>query len=651
MLSVKLLPLHLLFFVVTDRATCFSTLLPSSSTARTSLKNPLQFRRLSMASSDNNNNNNDEIMEESRLKILQSRRNSIRSALKYAEEIRTLRLSNGWVPDDDDDKVTDPITGELTSSTSSAGKAALSWTAFGVAAGAVALRFGGRAALVSAIGLDFAKDNPELKVQLDQILSYAHDMNTGLEVLAFVAAWTVVKVFCFDAGGIVLALSSGVLFGGVWQGALASATAATIASATCFFLAKLDTPVRNKALEIVEEYPSLRGIEKVVAQDGFKAILTLRLAPILPIPLGLYNYVYGVTNVPFWDFSAGIFLGSFKPYLLDSYLGYFGMSVVDGSVGDEVGYQDVILLLALGLSVLIGVFASQLAGETWEAVLKEVELERKAKLESLASSEGAAESKDTIATMMDILGVRSQVVDGMPLPEWLVDWQINWGMAEERMMELINVEQKARVWNYTITETTTAQSANSDFSDSQSLPRALNPALQPNAPEVTEVGQGVDLGQSIVEGMVLTPALFSTFLKVADPLYSDATDMEEEEDVEKELRPTFVALAEQRRRRQQQQQQFRRRNSSASNDLGKMTTMMMQEKGRGSDSSSWSATTMASTSSDWKEWSRESSALLFDDRQDVSKRVEMLRTRAQRRLDRLEGILQQLEDSKGGIKK
>jgi hypothetical protein len=327
------------------------------------------------------------------------------------------------------------------------------------------------------------------------------------------------------------------------------------------------------------------------------------------------------------------------------------MSVVDGSVGDEVGYQDVILLLALGLSVLIGVFASQLAGETWEAVLKEVELERKAKLESLASSEGAAESKDTIATMMDILGVRSQVVDGMPLPEWLVDWQINWGMAEERMMELINVEQKARVWNYTITETTTAQSANSDFSDSQSLPRALNPALQPNAPEVTEVGQGVDLGQSIVEGMVLTPALFSTFLKVADPLYSDATDMEEEEDVEKELRPTFVALAEQRRRRQQQQQQFRRRNSSASNDLGKMTTMMMQEKGRGSDSSSWSATTMASTSSDWKEWSRESSALLFDDRQDVSKRVEMLRTRAQRRLDRLEGILQQLEDSKGGIKK
>jgi hypothetical protein len=29
-------------------------------------------------------------------------------------------------------------------------------------------------------------------------------------------------------------------------------------------MAKLDTPVRKEALEVVDEYPSLRGIEKVV---------------------------------------------------------------------------------------------------------------------------------------------------------------------------------------------------------------------------------------------------------------------------------------------------------------------------------------------------------------------------------------------------
>jgi hypothetical protein len=44
------------------------------------------------------------------------------------------------------------------------------------------------------------------------------------------------------------------------------------------------------------------------------------------------------------------------------------------------------------------------------------------------------------AIMMEMLGVQSQVVGGMPLPEWLAGWQINSGMAEERITELVNAE-------------------------------------------------------------------------------------------------------------------------------------------------------------------------------------------------------------------
>ena len=54
-------------------------------------------------------------------------------------------------------------------------------TAFAVGAGAVALRIGGRAALVSAVGLDFANDNPQLKEQLDNILNYADSMNIATD--------------------------------------------------------------------------------------------------------------------------------------------------------------------------------------------------------------------------------------------------------------------------------------------------------------------------------------------------------------------------------------------------------------------------------------------------------------------------------------
>jgi uncharacterized membrane protein YdjX (TVP38/TMEM64 family) len=359
-----------------------------------------------------------------------------------------------------------------------------------VAAGAVALRVGGRAALISAIGLDFAAENPELKENLDKILTTAGSLDPLTQGGLFLAAWTAVKVLCFDAGGVALALSSGILFGGVLQGAVISAFCATVGSSVAFAMAKLDTPVRKKALEVVDDYPSLRGIEKVVARDGFKAILTLRLAPVLPIPLGMYNYVYGVTNVPFLSFFGGIFLGSLKPYLLDSYLGYFGKTIVDGTAASDVsGMQDIILLVALGLSVLIGVFASQLAGETWETVLEEVEAEKREK-------DGDEPEDDGI--------VREFL--NMPVPDWLVGFQISLAMADDRIHEMIYQEYEAHVWNYTKEEP---------------IPRDLDPALFPTSPEILGVNQGFDFGAIICDGLVLSPAIFEAYFLYADPLLEE----------------------------------------------------------------------------------------------------------------------------------
>ena len=103
----------------------------------------------------------------------------------------------------------------------------------------------------------------------------------------------------------------------------------------------------------------------------------IRLVPVLPIPIGLYNYVYGMMNVLYLDFVGGIFLGSPKPLLLDSYLKVFGKEIVDGTVDQGGGLQDFILLVILGVSVMIRVFALQLAGETWKSVREEVKAEKK----------------------------------------------------------------------------------------------------------------------------------------------------------------------------------------------------------------------------------------------------------------------------------
>lgn len=425
--------------------------------------------------------------EEARLKTLAARRETIRTTLKDAESLRNFRLDNGFVPEIDEE------TGKPIKSDS---KLALTLTAFVIAAGAVTLRVGGRAALASAIGLDFANgENAELRENMDQFLSYAGSLNPGLEALIFVLAWTAVKVFCFDAGGIVLALSAGILFGGVIQGALASALAASIGSSVAFFLAKVDTPVRKKALELLEENPSLRGIEKVVAEDGLKAILTLRLAPVLPIPIGFYNYVYGVTNVPFFDFFGGIFIGSFKPYLLDSYLGYFGKQLIEGTAGESGGVEDIILLVVLGVSVLIGVFASQLAGETWDSVKEEIEAEQKKKIE-----DGDAEVDDGIV----------RKVAGMDVPQWIIGMQLSIQEANERMEKMIVTEYNAAVWNYTDAEL--------------EIPRGKDPATFPDSPEIEGAGTGFDFGRAICDGFVLSPALLSAYFKYGDPLYEEPFD-------------------------------------------------------------------------------------------------------------------------------
>jgi hypothetical protein len=301
----------------------------------------------------------------------------------------------------------------------------------------------------------------------------------------------------------------------------------------CFFFvvfvasqsAKADTPVRKKAIEIVEENPSLRGLEKVVADEGLKAVLTLRLAPVLPIPLGMYNYVYGISNVRYFDFAGGIFLGSLKPYFLDSYLGYFGKSLVDGTANDG-GMQDYLLIGVLGFSVLIGVFASQLASETWDAVLKEQEAEEKER--KLKDGDGDIDEDENITTE----------IFGFELPQWMVGFQYGLQDADTRMNTLVLQEFDAKVWNCT----EDASILGMEISKSD-LPRQKNPALiDPTSPEITEKYEGVDFGATTCDGLVLSPILFSYFLKFADPLF-DETEFQDERDIEKDAQRDSGKLA------------------------------------------------------------------------------------------------------------
>lgn len=79
-------------------------------------------------------------------------------------------------------------------------------------------------------------------------------VSTFLNVLSFVPSFLhriVAKTLCVDFLSIVLALGSGVVFGGVLQGALVSTVCATIASGLGFQLAR--TKLRTQVEEQVKK--------------------------------------------------------------------------------------------------------------------------------------------------------------------------------------------------------------------------------------------------------------------------------------------------------------------------------------------------------------------------------------------------------------
>ena len=270
-------------------------------------------------------------------------RNSLRALVGFKEDQREERQKRAARREEGGDVGVD------------ASKTAFAASATAVLVGALVLRLGGRAALVSVLGLDVVADLG-IGDQIDQVLGYAEQAG-GWTVVAFIGAWVIAKVFLVDIISIALAFSSGILFGGVVEGALVSAVGATLGSLTAFGLSR--TLLQEKVEEKISEQPVARGLTKVVEEDGFKTVFVLR-SRLHPLPSGAYSTALGsIRSV------CGHFLGSLKPYLLDSYLGVFSKQVIDGTGLDE---SKDLILVGLGALVLVGAFATELANDSWDLV-------------------------------------------------------------------------------------------------------------------------------------------------------------------------------------------------------------------------------------------------------------------------------------------
>lgn len=107
---------------------------------------------------------------------------------------------------------------------------------------------------------------------------------------------------------------------------------------------------RERAREEIAKRPSWRAIERTIGKDGLKTVFVLRLSPLLPIPIGAYNYLYGAMPVTISDFIIGLSAASTKPYFLDSYLGVYGKSIMDGNGAQN----DLLFGAVLFVLILVG---------------------------------------------------------------------------------------------------------------------------------------------------------------------------------------------------------------------------------------------------------------------------------------------------------
>jgi uncharacterized membrane protein YdjX (TVP38/TMEM64 family) len=121
-----------------------------------------------------------------------------------------------------------------------------------------------------------------------------------------------------------LTILAGFTFG-MGGGLMAVYTGITISAAFGFLFARY--VARGAVAQQIERQPRFKAIDGAIAKEGWKIVGLLRMCP---VPLGLTNYLYGLTAIPFWRYMAASLVGLLPPNLLLVYLGAFGKRTLDG---------------------------------------------------------------------------------------------------------------------------------------------------------------------------------------------------------------------------------------------------------------------------------------------------------------------------------
>ncbi|CAE8583355.1 unnamed protein product [Polarella glacialis] len=160
-----------------------------------------------------------------------------------------------------------------------------------------------------------------------------------------------------------------IIFGGLVPGALISATCETIGAVVNFFIGRVLLTQRLRDFSVfgsepIKDKPWFGKVERAAENDGFRLVLLLRLAHVLPLPFDSYWYILGALPVKLPDFVAAHWLGCLKTAFLDASLGLLLLTSASATLQGGEGKQQIVVFETVALAVvalLVSTFATRLA--------------------------------------------------------------------------------------------------------------------------------------------------------------------------------------------------------------------------------------------------------------------------------------------------
>ncbi len=164
-------------------------------------------------------------------------------------------------------------------------------------------------------------------------------------------------------GGI-LSLGGGFFFG-LWWGTLLVLVGNLLGAAVAFFVG--DKLGRKFVRQRILRDPRWAALDGAIGKHGPQIIFYSQLNPLFPT--SLFNYLYGITKVPFWECLKWVALGRLPGIFLYSYLGTLGQLGIRILRGDSEPGPVEYALWGGGLVLTVGVAA--LLGHTATKVIED----------------------------------------------------------------------------------------------------------------------------------------------------------------------------------------------------------------------------------------------------------------------------------------